>query len=129
MVRVYEFENWKGVVVGCHSGHQTFTDIADKPVVREEDTVIDLMHFYIDPEEEEKIKRSLVEKTKYKEGGDLGTEHRKVWIWSQEEALWGLGRCENIKSLKMYFPQMIVGVCHKNETLLLKENISKVHCL
>ena len=25
---------------------------------------------------------------------------------------WLLGRCENIKSLKMYFPQMILGVCH-----------------
>ena len=40
-----------------------------------------------------------------------------------------LGRCENIKSLKIYFPQMILGVCHKNKTLLPKENISKVQRL
>ena len=67
MVRVYEFENWKGGVAGGHRGHQTFTDIADQPVLMAEDTVIDLMDFDMDPEEEEKIKRSLEEKTKYKE--------------------------------------------------------------
>jgi len=64
---VYEFENWKGGVAGGHRGHQTFTDIADQPVLMAEDTVIDLMDFDMDPEEEEKIKRSLEEKTKYKE--------------------------------------------------------------
>ena len=56
---VYEFENWKGGVAGGHSGHQTFTDISDQPGVVAEDTVIDRMNFDMDPEEEEKIKRSL----------------------------------------------------------------------
>ena len=37
----------------------------------------------------------------------------------------GVGRCEKVKSLKMYFPQMILGVCHKNKTLLPKKLFQK----
>merc|ERR1719430_357063 len=61
---VYEFENWKG---GGQGGNKIFTDMAEPPVQMAEDTVIDLMNFDMDPEEEEKIKKSLEEKTKYKE--------------------------------------------------------------
>jgi len=61
---VYEFENWKG---GGQGGSQAFTDMTEPPVQLAEDTVIDLMNFDMDPEEEEKIKKSLEEKTKYKE--------------------------------------------------------------
>jgi len=64
---VYEFENWRGGGAGGQGGQQAFTDIADQPVQLAEDTVIDLMNFDMDPEEEDKIKRSLEEKTKYKE--------------------------------------------------------------
>ena len=31
---------------------------------------------------------------------------------------WRVGWCEKIKSMKMYFPQIILGVCHKSKTRL-----------
>ena len=40
---------------------------AEQPVQVAEEGVIDLMDFNMDPDEEEKIRQSLQEKTKYKE--------------------------------------------------------------
>ena len=60
---VYEFENWRG---GGQRESQSFADMTEPPVQLAEDTVIDLMNFDMDPEEEEKIK-TLEEKNKYKE--------------------------------------------------------------
>ena len=62
-----------------------------------------------------------------------GLTHREPVEWgadiAQSYQTWGVGcgggcpvgRCENIKRLKMYFPQMILGVRHKNKTLLPKK--------
>jgi len=63
---VYEFENFRpgyqGAVVpfGENPADRTRVQVAD-------DGVIDLMDFSMDPDEEEKIRNSLQEKTKYKE--------------------------------------------------------------
>jgi hypothetical protein len=60
---VYDFERWRGPGAG-----QLAVQGASGPQDHlEEDTVIDLMDFDMDPDEEDRIKQSLEEKTKYKE--------------------------------------------------------------
>merc|ERR1719495_1878383 len=67
---VYEFENYQG---GAPRQQQQqsqvseFTSAVDSAAIMEEDRVVDLMNFDMDPEEEDKIKRSLEDKTRYKE--------------------------------------------------------------
>ena len=69
---VYEFENWQG---GARKKQQTplaaqsgeFSSAVESAALMEEDQVVDLMSFDMDPDEEDKIKRSLEEKTRYKE--------------------------------------------------------------
>ena len=65
---VYEFENWQGGVPRPSQPKVgEFTSAIESAAIMEEDQVIDLMSFDMDPDEEDKIKRSLEEKTKYKE--------------------------------------------------------------
>ena len=65
---VYEFENWQG---GAPRPAQPqvgeFTSAIESAGIMEEDQVVDLMSFDMDPEEEDRIKQSLQEKTRYKE--------------------------------------------------------------
>ena len=60
---VYDFERWQGGTGMVAAGGQNVVPAEQL----EEDAVIDLMDFDMDPEEEERIKRSLEEKTKYKQ--------------------------------------------------------------
>ena len=60
---VYEFEQFQGAGMARLQGHQAMAATDHL----EEDAVIDLMDFDMDPDEEERIKQSLEEKTKYKE--------------------------------------------------------------
>ena len=63
---VYEFEQYRGP--GAGGGAVPYRgQVAGPQEDIEEDAVIDLMNFDMDPEEEEKIRRGLEEKTKYKE--------------------------------------------------------------
>ena len=68
---VYEFENFQGGVRKSQPPAQAqggeFTTAVESASIMEEDQVVDLMSFDMDPEEEDKIKRSLQEKTRYKE--------------------------------------------------------------
>lgn len=69
---VYEFENFRLPVGGAapagHNHHiPDLMDVAEQHGGLADDAVIDLMDFNMDPDEEEKIRKSLVEKTKYKE--------------------------------------------------------------
>ena len=68
---VYEFENFKGGARAKQPPAQAqvgeFTTAVESASIMEEDQVVDLMSFDMDPEEEDKIKRSLQEKTRYKE--------------------------------------------------------------
>merc|ERR1719495_1433867 len=60
---VYDFERWQGGTGVVASGSQNVAPAQQM----DEDAVIDLMDFDMDPEEEERIKASLEEKTKYKQ--------------------------------------------------------------
>ncbi len=63
---VYEFEHFRPG--GGSSRPSTYADNpVEQPVKMAEEGVIDLMDFDMDPDEEDKIRRSLEEKTKYKE--------------------------------------------------------------
>ena len=66
---VYEFEGWKAGSGSRPAQAQVsdFTSAVESAAMMEEDQVVDLMNFDMDPEEEDKIKRSLHEKTRYKE--------------------------------------------------------------
>ena len=60
---VYDFERWQGGTGMVAAAGQNMVPTEQM----EEDAVIDLMDFDMDPEEEDRIKRSLEEKTKYKQ--------------------------------------------------------------
>ena len=68
---VDEFENFRlpagGVASAALMQMSDQTDVTDQHSGLADDAVIDLMDFNMDPDEEEKIRKSLVEKTKYKE--------------------------------------------------------------
>jgi len=59
------YENWEGGYKQSQVGE--FTSAVESAAIMEEDQVVDLMNFDMDPEEEDKIKRSLEDKTRYKE--------------------------------------------------------------
>ena len=69
---VYEFESWQGGAAaarpaqGQQAAPQT-SAVESSDMMMQEDEGVDLMSFDMDPDEEDKIKRTLVEKTKYKE--------------------------------------------------------------
>ena len=62
---VYDFERWRGGGQVAAQGQQQV--VGPQGQTADEDTVIDLMDFDMDPAEEDKIKRSLETKTKYKQ--------------------------------------------------------------
>jgi malate/lactate dehydrogenase len=62
---VYEFEHFRPGMAARPSAYAD--NPVEQPVKMAEEGVIDLMDFDMDPDEEEKIRRSLEEKTKYKE--------------------------------------------------------------
>ena len=66
---VYEFENWRGGGGASRpsNGAEYSMSAVENAAIMEEDQVVDLMSFDMDPDEEERIKRSLEEKTRYKE--------------------------------------------------------------
>jgi len=68
---IYEFENFRLPVGGVAAPMSVHSGGGEEPAAElgglADDTVIDLMDFSMDPDEEEKIRKSLVEKTKYKE--------------------------------------------------------------
>ncbi len=62
---MYEFEHFRPGMAARPSAYAD--NPVEQPVKMAEEGVIDLMDFDMDPDEEEKIRRSLEEKTKYKE--------------------------------------------------------------
>ena len=85
---VYEFESWQGGAAAARpaQGHQAAPQtsaVESSDMMMQEDEVVDLMSFDMDPDEEDKIKRTLVEKTKYKEVAptwELNIEVRMMMI-------------------------------------------------
>ncbi len=64
---VYEFENFRPGMAATSMPSTYADNPVEQPVKMAEEGVIDLMDFDMDPDEEDKIRRSLEEKTKYKE--------------------------------------------------------------
>ena len=94
---VYEFEHFRPGMAARPSAYAD--NPVEQPVKMAEEGVIDLMDFDMDPDEEEKIRRSLEEKTKYKEVAPTwelniekyGTYHGVHFLFSVGERLNSFG--------------------------------------